>query len=122
MIETGNELQLLDYLLLLSHVATVVSCTEVLFQTSFSLCRSTCYQWNMRHTTRWLWYGLGEQSTLHITEPDTARTETERAPTSPDEIHLHDRRLYRAQKTNAHHPRMDRPILCCLCTYNTRCS
>ena len=76
----------------------------------------------MRYATRWLWYGLGEQSTLRITEPDTARIETERAPTCPDEAHLHDSRLYRAQKTNAHHLRMDRPILCCLCTYSTRCS
>ena len=41
MIQTGNELQLSAYLLLLSHVATVVGCTEVLFQTSFFLCRST---------------------------------------------------------------------------------
>ena len=122
MIDTGNELELSDCLLLLNHVATVVSCTEVLFQTSFSFSRSTRYLWNMRYTTRWLWYGLGELSMLRVTETDTARTETERAPTSPDETHLHDSRLYRAQKTNAHHPRMDRPILCCLCTYSTRCS
>ena len=40
-IETGNECQLSAYLLLLSHVAVVVGCTEVLFQPSFSLCRST---------------------------------------------------------------------------------
>ena len=52
----------------------------------------------MIYTTRWSWHGLGEQSTLRITEPDTARTETERAPTSPDETHLHDSRLYQAKR------------------------
>ena len=29
----------------------------------------------MRRTTRWLWYGMGEQSTLRITNPDTAQSE-----------------------------------------------
>ena len=59
MIETGNECQLSGCLL---------------FQPSFSLCRYNCHLRNMRHTTRWLWYGLGEKSTLRITGPDTART------------------------------------------------
>ena len=36
MIETGNESQLSAQLLLLSSVATVVGCTEVLFQPTFS--------------------------------------------------------------------------------------
>ena len=37
-IETGNECQLSAQLLLLSNGAIVVGCTEVLFQSSFSLC------------------------------------------------------------------------------------
>ena len=78
MIETGNELQLSDYLLLLSHVATVVSCTEVLFQTSFFLCRSilVLVEHEVYNALVVVW--SGRQSTLRITEPDTARTETER--------------------------------------------
>ena len=75
----------------------------------------------MRHKTRWLWYGLGEQSTLRITEPETARTETEREPTSPDETSPRQPSVS-SQNTIAHHPRMDRPILCCLSTYSLRCS
>ena len=63
-VKTRNECQLTNYLLPLSNVAT-----EVLFQSSFSLCR-------LRRTTRW--YGLDEQSTQRTTERDTARTETER--------------------------------------------
>ena len=113
--ETGNELQLSDYLLLLSHVASVVGCTDVLFQTSFSFCRSTLLPVEHEEYNALVvaWSGR---------EQSTARTVTQRAPTSPDETHLHDSRLYLAQKINAHHPRMDRPILCCLCTYSTRCS
>ena len=122
MIETGNELQLSAYLLLLSHVATVVGCTEVLFQTSFSRCRTTLLPAEHEVCNALVVVWSGRRSTLRITAPDTARTETERAPTSPDVTHLHDSRLYRAQKTSAHHPRMDRPILCCLCTNSTRCS
>ena len=37
MIDTGNECQLSDQLLLLSNDAIVVGCTEVLFQPGFSL-------------------------------------------------------------------------------------
>ena len=82
-----------------------------------SLCVAQhCYLRNMRHTTRWLWYGLRDQSTLRITEPDTARTETQRAPMSPYETHFHDSRLYRAkERVLAHHPRTDCLILCCRC-------
>ena len=110
MIETGNALQLSDYLLLLSHVATVVGCTEVLFQPSFSLCRSTLLPVEDEVYNALVVVWSGRRSMLRITEPDTTRTETERAPTSPDETHHHESRLYRSQRTNAHHPRMDRPI------------
>ena len=115
MVEIGNELQLSYYLLLLSHVVTVVGCTEVLFQPSFFLCRSTLLLVEHKENNELVVIWSGRRSTLRIKEPDTARTKTERAPTSPDETHLHDSRL-RAQKTNAHHPRMDRPI------FSTRCS
>ena len=81
-----------------------------------------CFLWNMRHTTRWLWYGLGEQSTLRITERDTARIETERALVTLIDTSSLDSRLSQAKRQNAHHPRMDRPILCRLCTYGTFCS
>ena len=69
-VKTRNECQLTAYLLPLSNVAT-----EVLFQ---SLCR-------LRRTARWLWCGLDEQSTQRTTERDTARTETERVPTRPED-------------------------------------
>ena len=72
-VKTRNECQLTAYLFPLRNVAT-----EVLFQTSFSVCR-------LRRTTRWLWYGLDEQSTQRTRERDTARTETERVPTRPDD-------------------------------------
>ena len=72
-VKTRNECQLTAYLLPLSNVAT-----EVLFESSFSLCR-------LRLTTRWLWYGLDEQSTQRTTELDAARTETDRVPTRPDD-------------------------------------
>ena len=84
MVETGNESQPSAQLLLLSNDATAVGCTEVLFQPSFSLCcltrclqnlSSTCCLRNMRRTTRWLRYGVGDQSTLGITRPDTAQSE-----------------------------------------------
>ena len=57
----------------------VVGCTEVLFQTSFSL-------WCLPHwlqslsSTRWLRYGVGEQSTMRITTPDTAQSERALTP------------------------------------------
>ena len=72
-VKTRNECKLTAYLLPLSDVAT-----EVLFQSSFSLCR-------FRRTTRWLWYGLDAQSTQRTTERDTGRTETEGVPTGPDD-------------------------------------
>ena len=52
----------------------VVGCTEMLFQTSFSLwCLTRCVQ-NLS-SSRWLRYGVGEQSTVRITTPDTAQSE-----------------------------------------------
>ena len=70
-----------------------------------------CYLWNMRHTTRWLWYGLGRQSTLRITESDTTRMEIERVLVRLVDTSSLGNRLYRVQKTNTHHPVMDRPNL-----------
>ena len=43
----------------------------------FLLWTSTRCLQNVRHQTRWLWYGM-ERSTTWITEGDTAQTETER--------------------------------------------
>ena len=43
----------------------------------FLLWTSTRCLQNVRHQTRWLWYGM-ERSTTWITERDTAQTETER--------------------------------------------
>ena len=52
--------------------AVVVGCTEVSFQTSFSLCCLTrCLQ--SLSSTRWLRYGVGEQITMRVT--DTAQSE-----------------------------------------------
>ena len=74
MTEIGNELQLSYYLFLLSHVATVVGCMEVLFQPSFFLCRSTLllleYKVYNALVVIWSW----RRSTLRFKEPDTART------------------------------------------------
>ena len=54
--------------------AIVVGCSEVLFQPSFSLwCLTRCLQ--SLSSTRWLRYGVGEQSTMRITTPDTAQSE-----------------------------------------------
>ena len=55
---------------------TIASYAEVLFQSSFSLCRSTCLT-SMRHTTRWSWYGLGDEAHCvpRSTTPDTAQSE-----------------------------------------------
>ena len=54
--------------------AIVVGCTEVLFQPSFSFCCLTrCLQ--SLSSTRWLRYGVGEQSTMRITTSDTAQSE-----------------------------------------------
>ena len=98
MIETRNECQLSANLLLLSHVATVVGCTEVLFQPRFLCVAQQCYLWNTRHTTRWFWYGMEEQSTLRVTEPDTARIETERALVRLLDTSSVDSRLYQAKR------------------------
>ena len=68
MIKTGNESQPSAQLLLLSNDASVVGCTEVLFQPSFSSCCSTCCPRNMKRTTRWLRYGVGEQSAMRYHE------------------------------------------------------
>ena len=54
-----------------------VCCAEVLFPAKFLLWTSTRCLQNVRHQTRWLWYGM-ERSTTWITERDTAQTETER--------------------------------------------
>ena len=71
-IETGNECQLSAYLSLLNHVTVVVGGTEVLFQPSFSMCRSTLLpaEHEAHHALVVVWSGR-EQSTLRITEPDT---------------------------------------------------
>ena len=55
--------------------ANVVVCSEVLFQPCFSLveCLTRCLQ--TLSSTRWLRYGVGEQSTMRITTPDTAQSE-----------------------------------------------
>ena len=50
----------------------VIGCTEVLFQPSFF---SLCCLRNMRRSTRWLRYGVAEQSMMRITKPDTAQSE-----------------------------------------------
>ena len=52
----------------------VVGCTEVFFQTSFSLwCPTRCLQ--CLSSTRWLRNGGGAQSTMRITTPDTPQSE-----------------------------------------------
>ena len=64
MIETGNELQHLAYLLVLSHVAFVVGCTEVLFQTSFSLLPVEHEAYNALVA---VWSGRAEHTPYHGT-------------------------------------------------------
>ena len=51
--------------------AVAIGRTEVLFRPSFSLC---CLR-NTRRSTRWLRYGVAEQSTMRITRPPTAQSE-----------------------------------------------
>ena len=119
-IETGNESQPSAQLLLLSVDATVVGCTEVLFQPSFSLYCSTCCLRNMRRTARWLRYGVGEQSTLRITKPDTAQSERALViDTSSLEPSVS------SQKRVAHVIHVltaSHPVLSCLCcTHTTTC-
>ena len=58
-----------------------------------------CYLWTPRHARC-----VSRNLTRHVL---TLSAHT----TSPEEGHLHDSRLYRDLKTNALHPRMDRPIL-----------
>ena len=59
MVKAGNECQFIVTCRCTVTFATAVCCAEVYFQQSFSLCRSTRCLRNMRHPTRWLWYGLG---------------------------------------------------------------
>ena len=92
MIETGNATQPSAQLLLLSNDALVVGCTEVSFQPSFFFC---CLR-NIRRTTRWLRYGVGDQSTLRITRPDT--TPSERALVRLIDTSSLDSRLYQAKR------------------------
>ena len=117
MMETGNECQVSAYLLLLSNVAIVVGCTEVLFQPSFSLCCSTCCLRNMRRTTRWLRNGVGDQSTPSTTERDSAQTErvlTRLVVHSPSRRQPSVSSQKRENSVAHTHPCIDRVILCCL--------
>ena len=91
----------------------MVCYAEVLFQSSFSLCRSTCCLWNMRLPTRWLGCGLRNGARR------TSRTVTVHRLSAYSQdllftAHLHDSRLYQAKGAKtccAHHPCVDRPIL-----------
>ena len=55
--------------------ATMVCYAEVLFQSSFSLCRSTHCLRNMRHPTTLVGTSSEERSTPSTTERDSAQTE-----------------------------------------------
>ena len=59
------------------HVVTRQLCYKEFVPAKFLLWTSTRCLQNVRHQTRWLWYGM-ERSTTWITERDTAQTETER--------------------------------------------
>ena len=101
--------------------AKMVCYTEVLFQTSFSLCRSTRCLRNMRLPTHWL--GSGPRNGAHRASQNV--TVHRLSACSKDlsfTARLHDSRLYQANGTKtccAHHPCIDRPILCCLLSQYT---
>ena len=81
---------MLDYSMFLFRMVTTCCCSVTLpswlvarkcCSRQVSSCvAQLCYLRNMRFSTRWLWLGLGG------------------APTSSDETHLHESRLYRARK------------------------
>ena len=114
-LEEGCGKNMLDYSMFLFRMVTTCCCSVTL--PSWSVARKCCsrqvsscvaqpcYLRNMRYTTRWLWFGLGG---AHPRVP-MRHISTKAVCIEPE-------------KTSAHHPRMDRPILCCLCTYSTRCS
>ena len=97
MIETGNECQLSSLLVVAQSRCYCGRLHGSVVPAKFlleSLNNVTCE--NMRLTTRWLWYGLGEQSTLRIREPDTARTK--RALLRLTDTSSLDSRLYQAKR------------------------
>ena len=76
MVKTGDECQLTAYMSLHGNICCDGQSYGRVVPTSFSLCRSTCLT-SMRHTTRWLWYGLGDEARCvpRSTTPDTAQSE-----------------------------------------------
>ena len=101
--------------------AATVCYTEVLFRSSFSLCRSTRCLRNLRLPTRWLGSGLrngAHRASHNVTVHRLSAYSQDLLFTA----HLHDSRLYQAKGAKtccAHHPRIDRPILCCLLSQYT---
>ena len=101
--------------------ATMVCYAEVLFQSSFSMCRSTRCLRNMRLPTRWLGSGLrngAHQASQNVTVHRLSAYSQLLLFTA----HLHDSRLCQAKGAKtccAHHPCVDRPILCCRSTRTT---
>ena len=100
----------------------MVCYAEVLFQSSFSLCRSTRCLRNMRLPTRWLGYGLRNEA-RRASRNVTVHRLSAHSQDLLSTAHLHDSRLYKAKGAKtccAHHPCIDRPILCCLLSQYTR--
>ena len=95
--------------------ATMVCYAEVLFQSSFSLCRSTRCLRNMRLPT--CWFGSGLKNAHRASQNVTVYRLSAYSLDLLFTAHLHDSCLYLAKgaKTcGAHRPCIDRPILCCL--------
>ena len=102
---------------------TMVCYAEVLFQSRFSLCRSARCLRNMRLPTRWLGSGLrngAHRASQNVTVHSLSAYSQDLLFTA----HLYDSHLYQAKEAKtccAHHPCIDRPILCCplsQCTHN----
>ena len=93
--------------------ATMVCYAEVLFQSSFSLCRSTRCLRIMRHPTLWLGHGLrngARRASRNVTVHRLGAYSQDLLFTA----HLRDSRLYQAKGAKtccAHHPCINRPIL-----------
>ena len=91
--------------------ATMVCHAEMLFQSSFSLCRSTRCLRNMRRPTCWLGSGLrngAHRASQNVTVHRLSAYLQDLLFTA----HLRDSRLYqakRAKKNCARHPCIDRP-------------
>ena len=104
-----------------ARVYTMVCYVEVLFKSSSPCVGQHVGLRNMRLPTRWLGSGL-RNGAHRASQNVTVHRLSACSKTCCSQSHLHNSRLFQAEGAKtccAHHPCIDRPILCCLLSQYT---